>query len=129
MIGLAQTNDALVLKPRVLLVDDNVDAVRSLARLLTVMKYPVRAATSGAEALAAGGEHRPQVIVLDLGMPDMDGFDTARAIRATDWGAHARLIALTGWGSDEDRRRTAAAGFEAHLVKPLQIQDLIDLLG
>jgi CheY-like chemotaxis protein len=119
---------AMLIRPRVLLVDDNADAVNSLAALLRLLKYDVRAATSGFEALAAGAAHRPQVVVLDLGMPGMDGFDTARAIRATAWGAETRLLALTGRDGAEDRRMTAAAGFEAHLVKPLQIQELLDRL-
>jgi CheY-like chemotaxis protein len=115
-------------KLRILLVDDNEDAVRSLEKLLNVLGHEARAATSGRAALAEGGSFMPDIVLLDLGMPEMDGFETAAAIRMEAWGAHVRIIALTGWGQQEDIRRTREAGFAAHLVKPLKTYDLLQLL-
>ena len=113
---------------RILLVDDNEDAVRSLEKLLTALGYDARATTSGEGALAEGASFEPDVILLDLGMPEMDGFETAAAIRAQAWGRDVRVIALTGWGQQEDFRRTREAGFAAHLVKPLKTYDLLQIL-
>ena len=114
---------------RILLVDDNVDAVQSLARLLDVLGYEPLVTTSGAAALEQGPQFRPDVVLLDLGMPGMDGFETAVRLRREAWGAGAVLIALTGWGQPEDMRRTREAGFAAHLVKPLDLDALLDLLS
>jgi CheY-like chemotaxis protein len=116
-------------KMRILLVDDDEDAVHSLARLLASLGHEVRAATSGKEALAVGRDFLPDVVLLDLGMPDMDGFETQRAVRATPWGESTRIMALTGWGQPEDIERTKAAGFAGHLVKPLKITALAWILG
>lgn len=113
---------------RMLLVDDNEDAVRSLEKLLALMGFEARSATSGRAALEEGAHFRPDVILLDLGMPEMDGFETAAAIRRQPWGRDARIIALTGWGQPEDIQRTQAAGFAGHLVKPLQTEALLALL-
>ncbi len=115
-------------KLRILLVDDNEDAVRSLEKLLNALGHDARAATSGRAALAEGGSFHPDVVLLDLGMPEMDGFETAAAIRMEAWGEHVRIVALTGWGQQEDMRRTREAGFVAHLVKPLKTYDLLKLL-
>jgi len=115
-------------KLRVLLVDDNEDAVRSLEKLLSVLGYDALATTSGREALAQGAAFGPDVVLLDLGMPEMDGFETAAAMRLEQWGRAVRIIALTGWGQQEDFRRTREAGFAAHLVKPLKTYDLLQLL-
>lgn len=116
-------------KMRILLVDDNEDAVQSLARLLGSLGHDVRTATSGREALAMGPDFLPDVVLLDLGMPEMDGFETQRAVRATPWGASIRIIALTGWGQPEDIERTKAEGFAGHLIKPLKITELAWVLG
>ena len=113
---------------RILLVDDNEDAVRSLEKLLNALGHDARATTSGRAALVEGGSFHPDVVLLDLGMPEMDGFETAAAIRMQAWGEHVRIIALTGWGQQEDIRRTREAGFAAHLVKPLKTFDLLQLL-
>ena len=113
---------------RILVVDDNVDGATTLSRLLEALGYQARAATSGAQALAEGREFRPEVVLLDLGMPGMDGFEAAARMRSEPWGATARIIALTGWGQAEDKRRTAEAGFAAHFVKPLDLQALLPLL-
>jgi DNA-binding response OmpR family regulator len=72
---------------------------------------------------------RPEVVLLDLGMPDLDGYETARLLRASDWGERVTLVALTGFGQDSDRERTRETGFDHHLVKPVDIEELLSLLA
>jgi signal transduction histidine kinase len=109
---------------RILIADDNHDAAESLATLLGMRGHDVRMAHDGEAALAMAKAFKPDVVLLDLGMPKMDGFETARRIRRLTWGKRARLVALTGWGQQQDRRRTTEAGFDAHLVKPVSDVDL-----
>jgi signal transduction histidine kinase len=104
---------------RVLIVDDNVDAAQMLADLLDIAGYDTLAAHDGPSALDAAEAFRPQVAVLDLGLPIMDGFELARHLRAHPALATTKLVALTGYGQAEDRAKTAAAGFAAHFVKPV----------
>jgi len=114
---------------RVLVVDDNKDAAVSLAMLLKFLGTDVDTANDGQAALAVMETNRPDVVLLDIGMPGMDGFEVARRIRERhDWDGVV-LIALTGWGQTEDRNRTRAAGFDHHLVKPADITTLQSLLG
>ena len=124
-----EKRDAAAKTKRILLVDDNVDAVQSLAKLLGLLGYDALATTSGAGALEQGPQFRPNVVLLDLGMPGMDGFETVARLRREAWGADVLLIALTGWGQPEDMRRTREAGFAAHFVKPLDLDALLDLLS
>jgi two-component system CheB/CheR fusion protein len=105
---------------RVLVADDNRDAAHTLAMLLRLDGHEVRAVHDGVEALAAGDGFEPQLILLDIGMPLLDGYETARQILERPWGKHAHLVALTGWGLEADRRRAMAAGFHDHLVKPAE---------
>jgi PAS domain S-box-containing protein len=114
---------------RILVVDDNRDAADSLTDLLELFGHEAHAAFDGAAAVAAAERLRPDVVLLDLGMPVMDGFETARHLRGLPGGGDVVLIALTGWGQDQDRRRTREAGFDHHLVKPTDIQQLQRLLG
>jgi two-component system CheB/CheR fusion protein len=114
---------------RVLVVDDNVDAGESLELLLRVLGVEARLVHDGEAALAALGAFQPAMVLLDLGMPGMDGFEVARRIRAQRTGARPLLIALTGWGQPEDRRRTREAGFDDHLVKPVDLSVLQSLLA
>jgi len=114
---------------RILVVDDNHDAASSLGRLLEVLGADVRVACDGREALEALDTFRPSVIVLDIGMPGMDGHEVARRVRQLPGGGNTMLIALTGWGQEEDRRRSQAAGFDHHLVKPADIGALQALLA
>ncbi|HET9233163.1 MAG TPA: response regulator, partial [Candidatus Eisenbacteria bacterium] len=79
----------------------------------------VRVANNGPDAIRLGPQFQPEFVILDLGMPQMDGYDTARRIRGEGWGDQATLVALTGWGHQEERDRTKAAGFDAHLLKPV----------
>ena len=113
---------------RILVVDDNRDSAESLAVLLQLSGHEVRAVYDGAKALKMGGTFRPEIVILDLGMPKMSGYEAARAIRGQDWGQGIYLIALTGWGQESDRRRTQAAGFDAHLTKPLNYDALKNIL-
>ncbi|HEX4608032.1 MAG TPA: response regulator [Urbifossiella sp.] len=113
---------------RVLVADDNVDSAESLAMLLTLMGNEVRTAADGVEAVEIAATFRPDVAVLDIGMPRMNGHEAARRIRAESWGQGIALIALTGWGQEEDRRRTAEAGFDLHLTKPMDPSTLESLL-
>jgi CheY-like chemotaxis protein len=81
------------------------------------------------EALEVAAVFRPDLVLLDIGMPKLNGYDTARQIRQQSWGKHIALVALTGWGQDEDRRKSQEAGFDQHMVKPIQMQDLEALLA
>jgi PAS domain S-box-containing protein len=120
----------LVLPPhRVLVVDDNRDAAESLGLLLQTAKVTVRTAGNGRAALAALADFQPNVIVLDIGMPGMDGYEVARRIKQLPEHAGTTLIALTGWGQDEDRRRCREAGFHHHFVKPVDVRALRQLLA
>ena len=114
---------------RILVADDNDDAAESLTLRLQLAGHDVRTAHNGAEALAIAGEFKPQIVLLDLGMPKMDGYATAREIRKRPWGKHATLIALTGWGQERDRQRTEEAGFDRHLVKPVAEVELFEALA
>ena len=114
---------------RVLLVDDNRDAADSLGTLLARLGADVRVAHDGSEALAAFESYRPGVVILDIGMPGMDGYQVARAIRGRPDGERIPLVAVTGWGQEQDRRRVREAGFDHHLVKPADIGALRALLG
>jgi CheY-like chemotaxis protein len=100
-------------------VDDNSDSTHSLAALVTLLGHEVETAADGLEACEVAERVRPDVVLLDLGMPRLDGFGVAERIRATPWGSRALLVAQTGWGREADRRRTAEAGFDHHLTKPI----------
>ena len=109
---------------RVLVADDNVDAADSLAMMLELGGHEVRIAHDGQQALALAESFRPQVALLDIGMPLASGHEVAAAIRAAPWGSAMVLIALTGWGLDEDRRQALDAGFDQHMTKPVDIDTL-----
>jgi PAS domain S-box-containing protein len=113
----------------ILVVDDNRDAADSLCMLLRFLGHTPHVAHDGPSALAAVETHRPGIVLLDLGMPGMDGYEVARRIRQRRKSGDIALIALTGWGQEEDRRRTQAAGFDRHLVKPVDLNLLQSLLA
>ena len=114
---------------RILVVDDNRDAADSLALMLEIMGHEVRAAYDGEAGVAAASAFRPDVVLMDLGMPKLNGYEAAARIRAEPWGAGPLLVALTGWGAEDDRRRTHDAGFDRHLVKPVDPAALVKLLA
>jgi signal transduction histidine kinase len=114
---------------RILVADDNRDAAESLSLQLTFAGHDVRTVHDGVEALSVAKIFKPHIVLLDLGMPKMDGYETARRMRRRHWGKGATLIALTGWGQQEDRLRTTEAGFDVHLVKPVAESDLFRALA
>jgi CheY-like chemotaxis protein/two-component sensor histidine kinase len=114
---------------RVLIADDNLDSAQSLAMLLKTTGHVVEVAYDGVQAVEAAERFRPEAVLLDLGMPRLDGEGAARQIRAQPWGQDMVLIALTGWGQKEARDRTREAGFDAHLVKPVEFSALAKLLA
>ncbi len=116
-------------RARILIADDNRDAAQSLAVLLQLQGHEVEIAFDGLVALERAEQFRPQIALLDIGMPNMDGHVVARRIREQPWGRSVRLIALTGWGQEEDRKQAAEAGFDRHLVKPVDPIALIGLLA
>jgi PAS domain S-box-containing protein len=113
---------------RILVVDDNEDALQMLSMLVGALGHDVSKARDGLEAVEAAERLRPEIILMDLGMPNLNGFEAARRIRNRPWGREIVLIATTGWGQDEDRRRTKDAGFDHHLVKPIEPAVLCELL-
>jgi len=113
---------------RILVVDDNHDSAESLAMLLNITGNQTFTAHDGADALDAAAKQRPDVVLLDIGLPTLNGYEVCRRIREEPWGKEMVLIALTGWGQDEDRRRSHEAGFDGHLVKPVNYPALIALL-
>jgi CheY-like chemotaxis protein len=105
-------------------VDDNADGLETLALLLELSGHQVRTAADGPAALAAAAAFRPDVVLMDIGLPGMDGYEVARLLRADPAFNGTRLIALTGWGQDTDRARSSKAGFDLHLVKPVDPAEL-----
>jgi DNA-binding response OmpR family regulator len=114
---------------RILVVDDNRDSATSLAMMLKIMGNETQTAYDGLEALDVGAAFRPDVALLDIGMPKLNGYDAARRIREQPWGKNIVLVALTGWGQEEDRRRSREAGFNTHMVKPVEPAALEKLLA
>jgi signal transduction histidine kinase/ActR/RegA family two-component response regulator len=113
---------------KILIVDDNHDATTILDLMLRYMGSDTRTAHDGLQALEVAEEFRPDVVLMDIGMPRVSGYDAARRIREQAWGAEMILVALTGWGQEEDRRRSMEAGFNFHLVKPVAHSDIMRLL-
>lgn len=116
------------LRRRILIVDDNRDAADSLAIWLEIKGNETRVAYNGLEALEISAVFRPDVLVLDVGMPRLDGLETCRRIRREPWGERVVVIACTGWGNENDRRTSKEAGFDFHMVKPVDAAELEKLL-
>jgi CheY-like chemotaxis protein len=113
---------------RVLIVEDNRDAAEMLEEMLNAWGQDTRVAYDGLAAVEAAGQFRPQVVLLDIGLPELNGYDVARRIREQPWGQHMSLVAVTGWGQEADRQRSAAAGINHHLIKPVEPTVLKELL-
>jgi PAS domain S-box-containing protein len=114
---------------RILIVDDNKDSADSLALLLEITGNQTYMAHDGLEAVEAIEKHRPEVVLLDIGLPKLDGHEVCRRVREQPWGKDIVVIALTGWGQEDDRRKSEEAGFNGHLVKPVDYDKLLKLLG
>ena len=114
---------------RILIVDDNEDSANSLAEVLTLLGNKTYVAYDGEQALATAEAQPPDFILLDIGMPKLNGYDTCRRLRAFPWGNDVLIFALTGWGQEGDRRKSTEAGFDGHLVKPVKITELSQLLA
>ena len=114
---------------RILVVDDNVDAAQMLGMVLEAHEHEICIVHDGPGALRAAAAFRPQLILLDIGLPGMNGYDVCRGIRAASWGRAVTIIALTGWGQESDRHESRDAGFDHHLVKPVEYAALAALLA
>ncbi len=129
--GSPENGESVAARPcrRILVVDDNRDAVDSLTQLLRMLGNDVQAAYDGMEAVDAAARFRPEVVLLDIGLPRLNGFEAARRIREQPGGQGMVLIALTGWGQESDRKRSREAGFDQHLTKPVELETLQRLLA
>jgi CheY-like chemotaxis protein len=123
------SGDPLTTPRRILVVDDNRVSADSLTRLLYLTGNETYTAYDGPEAVAAAATLRPDVILLDIGLPKLNGYEVARKIREQPWGKNIVMVALTGWGQDEDRQKSKAAGFNGHMVKPVELTALMKLLA
>ena len=115
-------------KRRILVADDSRDVVESFQLMLRLLGHEVQTALNGKDAVEKAEEFRPDVIVLDVGMPMMDGYETANRIRQLPWSRDVVLIAVTGWGNEKDKLRSAAAGFNVHLVKPVDAVTILEVV-
>ncbi len=115
-------------KCKVLVVDDNVDGAVTLSVILKHMGNSVRITHDGRSALAVGAEFVPDLILMDIGMPGMDGYETCERMRQEPWSANVKIVALTGWGQEEDKRKAKRAGFDLHLVKPVERKTLVEVI-
>ena len=130
--GAPQLMEDAAMNLRVLVVDDNVDAADSLAMLLELAGHTTRIAHDGRQALQVAEEFRPEVVFLDIGLPHMNGYEVAQAMRRMPGLQGATLVALTGWGAEADRARAKEAGFDHHLTKPTEptaVEELLAALG
>ena len=118
-----------VVRRRVLIVDDNKDAAEWLATLLSLSGHETHVALDGVEAMKAAERLRPDAVLLDIGLPRVDGYEVCRRIRQQPWGRDLMIVALTGWGQEEDRQKSREAGFNTHLVKPVDDEVLLNLLA
>ena len=116
-------------KHRILVVDDNRDSAKTMAMMLKLLGHTTELAHDGEEAIGVAENFRPNVVLLDIGLPKINGFEVARRIRGQSWGREMFLAAMTGWGQDEDRRKSQEAGFDTHLVKPVDLATLTKLLA
>jgi CheY-like chemotaxis protein len=114
---------------RILVVDDNLDSAESMSLLLEISGHDVRTVYDGVAAVETASSFLPEIVLLDIGLPKLNGYEAARKIRSEDWGKNMYLMALTGWGQDKDRERSKEAGFDCHLVKPIDPVELMKRLA
>ena len=127
--GHCPVHDPIALPRRILIVDDNADAAASLALLLKISGHETQTANDGLEAVRTAETFLPDVVLLDIGLPKLNGFDACRQIRQQAWGRNMKIVALTGWGQEGDRREATEAGFDAHMLKPVDYRDLMTVLS
>jgi CheY-like chemotaxis protein len=113
----------------VLVVDDNVDAAESLAMVLRFAGHDTRQAHDGVQAMKVAEQFRPDVVLLDIGLPIMNGYEACRRLRQEPWSRSMLLVALTGWGQEEDREQSRDAGFDVHMVKPVDHEALLSVIA
>jgi CheY-like chemotaxis protein len=128
-VQLEQESQATASPQKILVVDDSLDGARSLSMLLEILGHEVRTVHDGLSALAEAQKSVPEIVLMDIGLPGIDGFEVARRMRQDHGMRDTTLVAITGYGHDEDRRRSREAGFDAHLVKPIDPKDLNRLLA
>jgi CheY-like chemotaxis protein len=126
---MSQTSMRLGARRTVLVADDNHDAAETLALLLDMDGYETAVAYGGLQALDSIRRIRPDAVILDIGMPDLNGYEVARRIREEEWGRNLFLLAITGWGQPDDVARAKAAGFNEHLTKPVDADNVVRLLA
>lgn len=131
---MADSNLTTAVKPtpkrfRILVVDDNHDSALSMAMMLSIMGHETRTAHDGESAVATAESFLPEVVLLDIGLPKLNGYEVAQRIREKPWGVSMFLIAVTGWGQDEDRERSSEVGLNLHMVKPVEPSALEKLLA
>jgi PAS domain S-box-containing protein len=126
--GVSESHRTRTVSRRVLIVDDNEDGATSLARILELAGHTTVTANDGHEALAAAERFRPQVVLLDLGLPKLNGYEACRRLREQPWGKDVLVVAVTGWGAETYRQRSREAGFDTHVVKPVNSAELLQLL-
>jgi CheY-like chemotaxis protein len=114
---------------RILIVDDDPDTANTLARLISIFGYEARAVYEGREAVDEAARLSPEMVLIDIEMPDLDGYETARRIRRQPGGMQTILVAVTGWTRQEDKQRAYACGFDLHVAKPLNLGALMELLS
>jgi CheY-like chemotaxis protein len=114
---------------RILIVDDNRDGAESLSMLFSVLGHEPVVAFSGEEGIERFRESAPDFVFLDIGLPDIDGYEVCRRIRNLPNGMSAALVAITGWGSEDDKKRAREAGFDAHLTKPVELSQIEDFVN
>jgi CheY-like chemotaxis protein len=115
-------------KKRILIADDNPDILEIFQMMLEMRGHEVETAVNGFEVLRKADDFRPDVVALDIGMPKLDGFETARQLRLRPWARDTLLVAITGWGGDSYKKKAADSGFDAHLTKPIDVIDFENLL-
>ncbi len=123
------TPGAALRRFRILVVDDNHDSALSMAMMLQIMGHDTRTAHDGESAVSTAETFLPEVVLLDIGLPKLNGYEVAQRIREQDWGQSMFLIAVTGWGQDEDRQRSREVGLNLHMVKPVEPAALEKLLA
>ncbi|PMD88022.1 hypothetical protein BWI97_25470 [Siphonobacter sp. BAB-5405] len=114
---------------RLLIVDDNLDATFTLSMLLELKGYEVHSRNSGKEGVLAAGSLKPDVVLLDIGMPQMNGYETCQEMRKQPWGKDLFIVAVSGYGQHEDKQNAKAVGFDDHLTKPIDLNALLQLLS